>query len=230
MITAICIDNNPIDLSIIKTILSNNSQLTLKNSFSNPEEAILYLKSTKIDLLFTDIEMGELNGLEVLNKLENKPMVVFISAHPKYAAESFQFEPLNYIVKPVTEIDIITSIERGYNRLKGVSTKGYIIIKSSYSKFIKILQKDILFIESDKDYLKIVCIKDKYRTLYRIKDFKLQLPHNFVQVHRSYIVNLNSIDSVLNNTIEISDNQIPISRLYKKEFLQTLNQHKPTIL
>ena len=222
MITAICIDDNPIDLEIVKTFLSSNSQLLLKSSFSNPEEAILYLKSNKIEVVFADIEMGKLNGLEFLNKLEHKPLIVFMSAHPKYAAESFQFEPLNYIVKPVTEIDVITSVERAYARLNGLSTKDFIMVKNSFSEYLKLTLKEILFIESDKDYLKIVSKNQRFRVLSTLKDFKLELPSYFVQAHRSFIVNINSIDSVVSDTIQIGSHQIPISRLYKKDFKLSL--------
>lgn len=224
MITAICIDDNRVDLSIIRTFLSTNPNVGLKESFSDPREAVSYLKDNKVDIIFTDIEMDDLNGLEVLSQVEYNPMVVFISSHPKYAADSFQFEPLNYIVKPVSETDIITSIERAKSRLKGLSTKNFIIVKSSYNEFNKLYLKNILFIEAEGDYLKIVCTDKELKTYDRIKNFKLQLPKEFRQPHRSYIVNMNKIDSIIEDVIHISSHLIPISRLYKKEIKLLFNK------
>ena len=215
MLLCITIDDTKRDLEHLNQIIEGMTSVKLVGSFQDPLVAIAYMKKHPIDLLFSDIEMNESNGIELLKQVEHLPMLVFVSSHPKYAIDSFQLEPLHYIVKPATGEDVYTAVERALNREKSGLQNNYITLKESFNSYYKIHFSKLQFIESDGDYLKIHTNNKIHRILGRMKVFHTKLPDNFIRCHRSFIVNINCVSSLNNNKLLINEREIPISKLYR---------------
>ena len=164
-IKTILVDDNPNHLDCIRILIQENKDIQLISTFTNPILALQFLEQNKIDLIFSDIEMKEMSGLDLINAIEKPPLIVFVSSFPKYAIDSFQFEPLHFIEKPISELEIHIAIDRAKNRIKNKDkSEDYIIVKKGHSEFIKISYDDILFIEADNDYVQIYTKKQMTRT------------------------------------------------------------------
>ena len=216
-ITTIIIDDNPEHLSCLEKLLLEIEEVELVNKFTNPTKTKEWLLKNKVDLLITDIEMSHLNGFELIKQLAKPPLVIFASYHPKYAADSFEFEPLHYLVKPINEIDLRIGIERVKNKLIDSQSTEYIIIKEGHTMFHKINFSDILFAEADNDYVKVICKEKEYRTHCTLKEIENRLSNDFVKTHRSYLANLSHITEINGTFLQIKKYNIPLSRAYKKE-------------
>ncbi|MCK4344262.1 MAG: response regulator transcription factor [Bacteroidales bacterium] len=217
-INCIILDDDPLHIEELLELIDEIDGAQVIATFTKPAELIQFLNEKEVDLMFLDIEMDGLSGLELMKTLKQKPMVVFVTAYPEYAVESFEFEPLNYIVKPATYLDIVKSVERARQRKKGLKEENdYIFIKTGYSKFIKLAYKNILFIQSLGDFIIIQTSSEKYMTYLKLKDIRKHLPSYFLQTHRSYIVNSKNITSISTGEIQIQKFTIPVSRSYKSE-------------
>jgi len=216
-IKTIILDDNPEHLSYLENLLSGIEEVELIHKFINPTKTKEWLQKNKVDLLITDIEMSHLNGLELIDQLEKPPQVIFASSYPSYAAKSFKFEPLHYLIKPINEIDLQIAIERFNNKIGGSVTEEYIIIKEGHSLFHKINHSDILFIEADNDYIKVICKDKEHRTHCTLKEIENRLSANFIKTHRSYLVNRTQIDKLNGTFLLVKNYTIPVSRAYKQD-------------
>ncbi len=217
-IKTILVDDNPNHLDSIKILIEENKDIQLIRTFTNPVLALQFLKENKIDLIFSDIEMKEMSGLNLINSLEKPPLIVFVSSFPKYAIDSFQFEPLHFIEKPISELDLHIAIDRAKNRIQNKKKfEDYIIVKKGHSDFIKISYNDILFIEADNDYVQIYTEKQITRTHYTLKEIFKKLPKDFIKTHRSYIINKQWASTFSTSSLKISGYTIPISRAYQTD-------------
>jgi len=217
-IKTILVDDNPHDLDYLRNLIENNKYIQLIRTFTNPILALQFLKENKIDLMFSDVEMREMSGLKLINSLSQPPLIVFVSSFPKYAIDSFQFEPLHYIVKPITELDLHIAIDRAQNRMKNKNKfEDYIIVKKGHSDFIKILYNNILFIEADNDYVQIYTEKETIRTHCTLKEIFTKLPKYFIKTHRSYIINKQYASTLSTSSLKILEYTIPISRAYQAD-------------
>ena len=222
-INTILLDDNPNHLDCIRILIEENKDIQLIRTFTNPILALQFLKENKIDLMFSDIEMKEMNGLDLINSLEKPPLIVFVSSFPKYAIDSFQFEPLHFIEKPISEIDLHIAIDRAKNRIQNKrKTEDYIIIKKGHSEFIKILYNDILFIEADNDYVQIYTEKQITRTHCTLKEIFEKLPKYFMKTHRSYIINKQYASTLSTSSLKILEYTIPVSRAYQSDIKKYL--------
>lgn len=215
-INTIILDDNLEHLSYLEKLLSEIEEVELIQKFTNPTKTKEWLQKNKVDLLISDIEMNHLNGLELINQLEKPPFVIYVSSYPKYAAKSFELEPLHYLVKPINEIDLRIAIERAKNKILKKEVEEYIIIKEGHALFHKISLSDILFIEADNDYVKVICKKKEYRTHCTLKEIENRLGSNFIKTHRSYLVNQSHINKINGTFAEIKNYTIPVSRAYKQ--------------
>ena len=217
-IKTILVDDNPNHLDCIRILIKGNKDIQLIRTFTNPILALQFLKENKIDLMFSDIEMKEISGLDLINSLEKPPLIVFVSSFPKYAIDSFQFEPLHFIEKPISELDLHIAIDRAKNRIQNKKKfEDYIIVKKGHSEFIKISYNDILFIEADNDYIQIYTEKQMTRTHCTLKDILQKLPKYFMKTHRSYIINKQCASTLSTSSLKISGYTIPISRAYQAD-------------
>ncbi len=235
----IIIDDEPLALDLLEDDISKIPFLTLKHKFQSPFEAIDILKSGDIDLLFLDIQMPDITGLEFLKSLEKKPLVIFTTAYDQYALEGYNLDVLDYLLKPIPFDRLLKAANKAHDLYKaqslnlGANDEGnknistypdYIFIKSGYD-ILKVNISDIQFIEGLKDYVKIYLPSQPILTLLNLKAIVEKLPtKKFVRVHRSYIVALDKISAIRKNKIIIGDKEIPIGEHYKDEFFNMINE------
>ena len=204
------------------------SNVEIVESFSNPIDANKFLQNNAVDLMFLDIEMASLNGLDFAKSLVNKPLIIFITAYPQYALDSFEVDAIDYLVKPVRIEKLLRAINKAENYLTllqknidqeiAIIEDDYVFIKSD-RKYVKIFFKEILYIEGLKDYVIIHVDGKKILTAMNVKTIFNQLPlRNFARVSKSYIVNTDHIISVDSNSVYIKDEEIPIGSNFKDEF------------
>lgn len=234
MITCIAIDDEPLALKQITSYIEKTPFLELKDSFEGPIEAITYLQTNTVDLMFVDINMPDINGLDFVKSLENPPKIIFTTAYSEYAVEGFRVDAVDYLLKP---IDYATFLKAS-NKAKSwfdvhekqpeqiQSNEDFLFIKSEY-KIIRIKLEDIKYIEGMREYIRIHLTNDKpIMTLLSMKAMQAQLANkNFMRVHRSYIVNLNKITTIERNRIVFDKVYIPVSDQYKEKFQQFIEKN-----
>jgi len=219
---AIAIDDEPPALKIIEKFCVNSEHIELKKTFTNPEEALRYLKNFPVDLLFLDIQMPGYNGMEFFKSMENKPLVIFTTAFSEYAVEGFTVNAVDYLLKPYTSERFMLAVQkaRDLSNNNNVSESNRsLTVRCNYS-LKKVLLQDIFLIESIDDYLTIYLLSGKkIKAKMTLKNMLDQLPANdFVRVHRSYILPWKLIEQVRNKMIIIGNKKIPIGKSYEKEF------------
>jgi DNA-binding LytR/AlgR family response regulator len=227
----ILIDDEPLARQGLEKMLESISSLVLLDSFSNALDANEYLKSSEVDLMFLDIEMAALNGLDFAKSLMSKPLIIFVTAYPQYALDSYEIDAIDYLVKPVRMERMLKAVNKAENYLKLLQKdreepetasveNDYVFIKSD-RRFVKIFFKEILFIEGLKDYVIIQTESKKVLTAMNIKTIHAQLPEkNFTRVSKSFIVNTDHIISVDTHSIYIKDEEIPVGSNFKEEFFE----------
>jgi DNA-binding LytR/AlgR family response regulator len=227
----ILIDDEPLAREGLQKMLTGISSVELLESFSNAMDANDFLKDSGVDLMFLDIEMATLSGLEFAKSLINRPLIIFITAYPQYALDSYEMDAIDYLVKPVRMERLLKSINKAENYLKLLQKNAeepetatvesdYVFIKSD-RKYVKLFFKDILYIEGLKDYVVIQTESKKVLTAMNIKTIDAQLPEKiFTRVSKSFIVNTNHILSVDTHSIYIKEEEIPIGSNFKDEFFE----------
>lgn len=222
------LDDEPLALDILENYIKQFSHLRLVGRFTKPFEAISYLKNNPIDLLFLDIKMPLISGVDLLKTLMNPPAVILTTAFRDYAVESYDLNVLDYLLKPISLERFVSAINKYNQRTHEQDmTKpdirnedGFIYFKSS-KKMIKVFLKDIMWIESLKDYVKIQTLQQTIISYERISYLEEKLPENmFIRIHRSFIVAPRHIKSFTSSIVQIGDDELPIGRLYKNEVLK----------
>lgn len=233
-VRCIIIDDEPLALELLEGFISKISFLELVASCSDGFEAANVLNDNKIDLIFTDIEMPNYSGIDVIKSLEYKPLFIFTTAYSHYAVESFNLNAIDYLVKPIPFHRFLKAAKRAQNTLslksdsknsvdKSIANTEYIFVKSEYEN-VKINLIDIKYIEGLKDYVKIYTNSARpILTLSSLKKFEERLKKmNFIRVHKSFIVSLKHITSVQRNRIVIDGKRIPIGLSYKDAFISVI--------
>jgi DNA-binding LytR/AlgR family response regulator len=229
-IKCLLLDDEPLALDILERYISQFSHLQLVGRLTNPLEGISFLKTHSVDLIFLDIRMPMINGLNLLQTLPNPPAVIITTAYSEYAVEGFNLNVLDYLLKPVSLERFVVAINKYRGRSATVShtepdqpKEDLFIYFKSNKKMIKVFMDDILWIESLKDYVKIITQHKTIISYERIGYLEEKLPENrFLRIHRSFIVSTRHIQSLAANFIQIGDQELPIGRLYKKEVLKQL--------
>lgn len=235
MIKCAIIDDNPLALEIIESYLSKLDDAQNVFSSSKPIEALNKLTNEKIDLVFLDIQMPNLTGLELIRTLQNPPQVIFTTAYSEYAVDGFDLNATDYLVKPIPLNRFLTAFNKAKEQIElkkyykdssgnGVKQDKYIFVKSEYDN-VKIKVEDILYIEGLGEYIKII-IKDSKTHILTLMNFTSILEKlsssNFLRVHRSFIVNIDHIDTMQKTKIAIGSKKIPIGETYKLKVLDRL--------
>ena len=238
----IIIDDEPLAIDIIESYCQAIGSIEVIETFTNAIEALNFINNNTIDLVFSDIEMPNITGIELIKSLEGKvPYFIFTTAYPEYALEGFDLNAIDYLVKPIPFPRFIKAINRVKEMMKlndssasfNFSSAGgeiksheddFIFVKSEYEN-LKIDINSIKHIQGLKDYLKIHSDDAKpILTLMSFREIQSKLPENiFIRVHRSYIVNVNKITSIQKNRIIIKDERIPIGESYKSMVYSRLN-------
>lgn len=223
-INCLIVDDEPLAREGIKEYCD---QIPLVKVIALCKNAIIaneYLQSHEIDLIFLDINMPLLTGLEWLKTLKNSPLVVITSAYSEHALESYDFEVIDYLVKPIPFNRFLQAVNKAERLLVKEDDNNTIFIKTS-NAIKRVVSSDILFVESMQNYVKVITEKETIITHITLKQMYEQLPKNeFIQTHKSYIVSKNKVDEINGNLIVICDYRVPISVRLKKEVLQSLMQ------
>jgi DNA-binding LytR/AlgR family response regulator len=201
--------------------------LTIVKACSDPVEAFDILANGDIQLMFLDVEMPGMNGLEMLKALDKKPHVILTTSHSKYAMDAYELDVIDYLVKPITLprfIKAVNKVKEYWDSDNDFSmNKEYFFIKKN-SVLTKVLIKDILWIEALGDYIKMHARDQEFVLHTTLKALEEKLPANkFIRIHRSYIVQIDSVRVVEDTTVYINDISIPIGTVYKEEFIKQLN-------
>ena len=227
MLTCVAIDDEPLALELIKKYTAKIYFLELKGAFTDPFEARQVLENNRIDILFLDIQMPDINGIEFSRSLaEKNTAVIFTTAFSEYAVEGFNVDAIDYLLKPIEYDRFLKSVYKAKEYIDYLNHQelhdGYLFVKSDY-QMVKIILKDILYIEGLDDYIKIYLPNKSVLTLMTLKTIMQKLPASeFIRVHRSYIVPISKIDHVSRSKIRIADKEIPIGVSYSDSFFSVM--------
>lgn len=237
MIRCLIIDDEALALDLLEDNIRRVSFLELAGKCKNGFDAMELLQKEQIDLIFLDIQMPDISGIQFLRSLHKKPLVIFTTAFEKYALEGFELDVVDYLLKPFSFDRFLKSVNKakdllGLQQKKELPEKvvvpkvpEFLFVKSDY-KLVKIDIKDILYIEGLKDYVKIFTGEKPVITLLTLKAIEEKLPSSdFRRIHRSYIVNLRKIRFVQRNMVTIGGNAIPIGENYREGFLKIINEN-----
>ena len=223
------IDDEPLARECVENYVKQTDFLTLAGIGSNPLDLTHLLDKHAVDLIFLDIQMPIMNGIDFLKMNSKLPMVIITTAYPSYALEGFQLDVLDYLVKPVTFARFFKAVTKAkdYHQLVKASTvdttvkpsEDYFFIKCDY-KYERIYFEEILYIQALQNYITIYTTKGKFITLLSLKSVEQHLDSKlFIRIHKSFIVSITKIDSIENNEILIQSSRIPISRNFRDEVI-----------
>lgn len=218
-IHCLIIDDEPLAINVIKNYLQLIDNVTIINTFNSAIEALNFLKEHTVDLIFLDINMPLLDGLDFIKNLEKKPLIIITTAYDEYAIETYELGVLDYLVKPISFPRFMKAVDRASKAISQTSPKivkrPYIFIKVDKKKLKKIYLDELLVIESLRDYLKISTLTNKYIIHSTLTNFTSQLPsNNFIRIHRSFTIAIDKIDVIEGNSIEIEGIRYVIGRSY----------------
>jgi DNA-binding LytR/AlgR family response regulator len=224
-ISCAIVEDDFISLKVIEGMAEKTGMLHVEASFTSPLEAVQWLSANPIDLLFLDMEMPDLTGLELLRSLVHKPAVIIISGNPAFAVDAFEFSVTDFLLKPLKDYSrflmaVNKVVDKEKKNSSPVDNNLYVKVDSL---LLKVNTDDIFWIEASGDYIKIQTT-DKVHTIYStLKKIGSRLPdHKFVRVHRSFIVNLSKITNIDPNNLEVNKKIIPISGSYKEDLLNKI--------
>ena len=230
MPTCYIIDDEPIAIDIIRRYLDKLDGFVVKGSFEEPLEAFQALKKNPVDLVFLDIQMPGLSGLEMLKALTHKPAVILTTAHREYALEGFDLDVVDYLLKPIEFQRFLKAIDKYLERQKPASaaavaaSEASILVRAN-RKSVRVRLSDILYIEGLKDYVKIILPEETLLTKELIGEMEQRLPpEQFFRLHRSFIVPRDKIDAFTAMDVEIGKYEIPIGRTYKEAFMKWIGE------
>ncbi len=235
MITVIAIDDEPLALQLIVDYIQKTPELMLVGQFENPLEAAQFISKNPIDIVFTDIQMPGLNGIEFTRSMINGPVVIFTTAFAKYAIEGFKLDIADYLLKPFTYEEFLTSVHKAERMIRSItrpaddvlSNNEFLFLKSNY-KIKRIKFNDIQYIEGFNDYVRIYATSsfEPIQSQITLKILEAKLPAGkFMRVHRSFIVNLQMVDTIDRGRIVFGKVYIPISDQYKEKFEDYLRKN-----
>ena len=223
-IKCLIIDDEPLAVNVVKNYLEQIEGAELINTFNNAIDALNFLKDNTVDVIFLDINMPVLDGLNFIKSLEKPPLIIVTSAYTEFAIETYELDVLDYLVKPFDFPRFMRALNKAYNRLGAGkvsidnNTRPYLFVKIDKKKMKKIFLDEILVIECLKDYLKINTISGRFIIHSTLSDFTKLLPaKNFIRIHRSYTIAMDKIDAVEGNCIEIDGMKYVIGRSYIHE-------------
>ena len=224
--TCLIIDDEPLAIELLTSYVSKIEDLELIGSFNNPLAALKLLREHPVDVLFLDIQMPEITGVEFKKIINPEVKVVFTTAYSEYALESYDLNAVDYLLKPITFQRFLQAIEKVTERTTSIkldTATDYIFVKTEY-RHQKMFYKDILFLKGLSDYVAIQTKNGKILTLQNMKEFENTLPKSkFIRVHKSYIVSLEHIEYIERNRIVIDGEYIPIGATYKDAFWKKVN-------
>jgi len=229
MLRILIIDDEPLAQDVLETYVQKIPELLLIGKCSNAMDANKVMNEQLIDLIFLDIHMPHMSGMDFLKTLKNPPLVILTTAYPNFALESYELNVHDYLLKPISFERFLKSI----NRLLGKEQKivpDFFFVKAD-KKMIKINHENIIYVEGLKDYVIIRLHQSRVVTLQTMKSLEDKLPaEKFKRIHRSFIVNMNKIEAITGNVVEVREKgeikQLPIGKNYKDDLLDMINENK----
>ena len=226
-INCIIVEDEPIALGKIKGYIARSPHLNLVSTFDNGVEALAFLKMKTVDLIFLDIYMDRLSGIQLLESAKVESEVILTTAYDEYALKGFDLNVTDYLLKPFTFERFTQSVDKARNNLEKkrlMQGKPFVFVKIEH-RFEKLFLNEIVYIEGMRDYRRIHTDGKRIMTLQTFRDFEQEIPKNVIcRVHKSFMVSLEKIESVERDQIKIKNILIPISETYKKEFFELINQ------
>ena len=218
-LSCIAVEDEPLALERIQSFVLKLSFLNMLSTFDNAVDALAFLKSKKVDILFLDINMDELSGIRLLESSTISSQVIITTAYQEYALKGFDLHVCDYLLKPFTFERFVQAVDRAQHNLsKNEIDKKFVFVKTEY-RLEKIILSEVLYIEGMKDYRKIHTTGKRIMTLQTFNDFEKEIPQGIIcRVHKSFMVSLDKIESVERDRIKIENIYIPISETYKKAF------------
>ena len=230
-ISCVAIDDEPIALEVLEEYISRTPNLELLKTFTDGFKAIEFIKENKVQLIFLDIQMPQITGIQLLKSLPEPPLVIFTTAYSNYAIEGFNLNAIDFLLKPFEYDRFLKAINKAGEYIsyrdrqaEAVTGSGFIFVKSDY-QIVKIDLTDISMIEGMDDYVKIFTSKKMILSNMTMKDILSKLPSpGFTRVHRSFIVSLSHIESVRNKRIKIGEKFIPVGDSFADSFYKLLSE------
>lgn len=231
LIKCIIVDDEPMARDVIRRYIEKISNLNLVGEFGNAIDATIFLQEESVDMIFLDIKMPQLSGTEFVKSLRNVPKIIFTTAYKEYAFDGFELDVIDYLLKPIRFDRFLRAVNKAFPQkqqeieMHGTTEENRPATSFIYlrvdRKMIKVLLDNILYIESDKDYVKVFTEKGYIITRQTIASVEAMLSESqFLRTHRSYIVSLNKIKSFTHETVEIGSKELPIGKLYRNNFLK----------
>lgn len=237
----IIVDDEPLAIEVIENHLSKFEDFEIVAACSNAVTAFEIIRKKHVDLIFLDIQMPKITGIDFMKSLKHPPKVIFTTAYRDYAIDAYELDVIDYLLKPISFERFLKAINKFYevsgrditifNSQENIpnDAASYTYIKAD-KKLYKVYLKDILYIEALKDYSKIICEKKSLVTKHPISAFEEKLPsEQFIRIHRSFIVSIAKIEAFNTTEIDIADRQFPIGRSYKSQVLKVLNINEGSI-
>lgn len=227
-IKCIIVDDDPVQRESIRNCVGQIGDLLLVGTYSNAIEARMALEKREVDLIFLDVEMPEMSGLEFLENFKDVPQVIMITSNKEYAFKAFEFDVTDYISKPVDMDRFSSAVQRARyyeENLKRQEKEDQIFIKSD-GILVKIKTSDIFYVEAMGDYIKVHAPDKRHVVHSTMKAFVAKLPEDFVRTHKSYIVNLRHVDRVEENTVYLRKEELPVSRNNRRPLMEKLKEYR----
>jgi DNA-binding LytR/AlgR family response regulator len=227
-IKSVIVEDEPFAMQLVKEYVEKTPDLELLQAFSNPIQALDFIQTNAVDLVFLDINMPDLNGMELSKIIKGKTKIIFTTAYEDYALESYKVQALDYLLKPFDYGEFMEAVQKAIDYFKLIrNQKGdspFIYVRADHRQY-KVMLNELLYIENLKNYV-IFRMQDgsKIMALMSLKSLQESLPTNFCKIHRSFIINLDHLQSVETNHVKIDEQQIPISESHKKDFKSRMNR------
>jgi len=224
-VNCLVVDDEELARTLLENYISRMPHLNLVDKCANPLEALKVLQENTIDILFLDIQMPELSGIDFLKSLQQKPKVIFTTAYSEYAIEGYQLDVVDYLLKPFSFERFVHAVNKAVELLKtntSSSEKDYILVKAEH-KVHKIKFKDIRYIQSMREYVAYFLPVGKILALNSLKKLEEDLPSDqFIRIHKSYIIPIQKVTTLEGNMVHIGNEKLPIGNLYKEEVLKRI--------
>ena len=233
-LSCIIIDDEPDAVELVELLIKQSTIWVLKAKCYNALEALVFLKMNQVDFIFLDINMPKLTGMELATLLPPRTKIVFTTAYSEYAVESYSFQTIDYLLKPITLKRFLASVEKieqhflksGTGYLPNAEQGPEFFFVKSGKTLRKIFLKDILYFEGEKDYVRLATGQEQMLIYRRLKDMEEQLKPPFIRVHNSYIINYEQLSKIEDNHIYIADKRIPVSEKFRERFMEVINKNK----
>ncbi len=223
-VNCLVVDDEELARTLLENYISRLPHLNLVEKCANPLEALKVLQENTIDILFLDIQMPEMTGIDFLKSLQQKPKVIFTTAYSEYAIEGYQLDVVDYLLKPFSFERFVQAVNKAVELLKTNQSaeKDYLLVKSEH-KVHKIKFEDIRYIQSMREYVAYFLPKGKILALNSLKRLEEELPADrFIRIHKSYIIPIDKVTTLEGNMVHIGNEKLPIGNLYKAEVLKRI--------